>query len=305
MTYSGSFKKGIVSIGMLMALFSQPVLAGDGLFGWIYTLDLQPKGKWEFEQRLQLNKQQAAGTYDSWFSRSEIEYGLTNDLQVAAYLNSYYVSANQNYTNQDACEGEPSCTGGYPVPSSHDPASAYRKSGIEGASLEAIYRFTNPVTSPVGVGVYFEPTIGKNKNELAARLLLQSNFLDDQLVLAGNVVVANERLKFIDNGNVPESMLDFLVGASYRFAPKWRTGVEARFHNDYSELNLRNQIQRATFVGPNLQYATKDWWATIAWRYQLKGGNCMGGGEAECSNGRVWDSHSLNEFMFKFGIPLN
>jgi hypothetical protein len=224
---------------------------------------------------------------------------------VAAYLNSYYVSANQNYTNQDACEGEPSCTGGYPVPSSHDPASAYRKSGIEGASLEAIYRFSNPVTSPVGVGVYFEPTIGKNKNELAARLLLQSNFLDDQLVLAGNVVVANERLKFIDNGNVPESMLDFLVGASYRFAPKWRAGVEARFHNDYSELNLRNQIQRATFVGPNLQYATKDWWATIAWRYQLKGGNCMGGGEAECSNGRVWDSHSLNEFMFKFGIPLN
>jgi hypothetical protein len=59
------------------------LLAGDGLFGWIYTLDLQPKGKWEFEQRLQLNKQQAAGTYDSWFSRSEIEYGLTNDLQVA------------------------------------------------------------------------------------------------------------------------------------------------------------------------------------------------------------------------------
>jgi hypothetical protein len=95
MTYSGSFKKGIVSIGMLMAIFSQPVLAGDGLFGWIYTLDLQPKGKWEFEQRLQLNKQQAAGTYDSWFSRSEIEYGLTNDLQVAAYLNSYYVSANE------------------------------------------------------------------------------------------------------------------------------------------------------------------------------------------------------------------
>jgi hypothetical protein len=50
---------------------------------------------------------------------------------------------------------DPSCTGGYPVPSSHDPATAYRKSGIEGGSLEAIYRFTNPVTSPVGVGVYY------------------------------------------------------------------------------------------------------------------------------------------------------
>ena len=86
MSHLAPFKKGVVLIGAAIALISQPAVAGDGLFGWIYTLDLQPKGKWEFEQRLQLNKQQAAGTYDSWFSRSEIEYGLTNDLQVAAYL---------------------------------------------------------------------------------------------------------------------------------------------------------------------------------------------------------------------------
>ena len=39
--------------------------AGEGVFGWIYTLDLQPKGKLEFEQRLQLNQQQASGTYDA------------------------------------------------------------------------------------------------------------------------------------------------------------------------------------------------------------------------------------------------
>jgi hypothetical protein len=155
------------------------------------------------------------------------------------------------------------------------------------------------------VGLYLEPTIGRSKNEITARLLLQSNFIDDKLILAGNVVAANERLKFIENGNVPESMLDFLVGASYRFAPKWSAGVEARFHNDYSELNLRNQVQRATFIGPNMHYAAKNWWVTGAWRYQLKGGNCMGGGEAECSNARVWDSHSVNEFIVKVGFPLN
>jgi hypothetical protein len=124
------------------------------------------------------------------------------------------------------------------------------------------------------------------------------------LILAGNVVVANEQLKFVGNGNVPESMLDFLVGASYRFAPKWFGGVEARFHNDYSSYNLQNQTQKATFVGPNLHYASKDWWFTAAWRYQLKGNTCMGDGTAECSNARAWDSHGLNEFMFKFGFPL-
>lgn len=276
--------------------------AGEGSFGWIYTLDLQPKGKLEFEQRLQLNTQQAQGSYDAWVSRTELEYGVTNDLQIAGYLNAYYTSANQNYINS---EDGSSYTGGYGVPESHNPAAGYRKGGIEGGSLEAIYRITNPVTSPVGIGLYLEPTLGRNKDEIEGRLLLQSNFIDDKLVLAGNVVVANERLKFIGNGNVPESMLDILVGASYRFAPKWSAGVEARFHNDYSELNLRNQVQKAIFVGPNVHYASKDWWITGAWRYQLPGGSCMNGGEAECSNSRVWDSHSVNEFIVKVGFPIN
>jgi hypothetical protein len=71
-------------------------------------------------------------------------------------------------------------------------------------------------------------------------------------------------LSLLKTGMFQNPCWTFLVGASYRFAPKWRAGVEARFHNDYSELNLRNQIQRATFVGPNLQYATKDWWATLS-----------------------------------------
>jgi hypothetical protein len=54
-----------------------------------------------------------------------------------------------------------------------------------------------------------------------------------------------------------------------------------------------------------VHYASKDWWVTGAWRYQLAGGNCMGGGEAECSNARVWDSHTVNEFIVKVGFPLN
>lgn len=278
--------------------------AGEGAFGWIYTLDLQPKGEWEFEQRLQLTKQQAAGSYNAWVSRSELEYGVTSDFQLAGYLNAYYVNANQNYTNPEACGNSPTCTGGTPVPESHNPASPFRKAGIEGGSLEAIYRITNPVVSPIGVGLYLEPTIGRSKNEIEGRLLLQSNFIDDKLMLAGNVVVAQEQLKFVGNGKVPESILDFLVGASYRFAPQWFGGVEARFHNDYSTYRLQNQTQKATFIGPNLHYASKDWWLTAAWRYQLKGNTCMGDGTAECSNARVWDSHGTNEFIVKLGFPL-
>jgi hypothetical protein len=94
-------------------------------------------------------------------------------------------------------------------------------------------------------------------------------------------------------------MLDFLLGASYRFAPKWFAGIEARRHNDFGSYNLRDQTQKGFFYGPNVHYAEKEWWATVAWRYQPKGGRCMGDGTAECSDSRVWDSHSRNEVMFK------
>ena len=292
------------SLFLAAALHFSFANAGEGVFGWIYTLDLQPKGTLEFEQRLQLNQQQAAGKYDAWTARTELEYGLTNDLLVAGYINSYYTSANQNYTNPEACEDAPTCTGGYGVPSSHDPSTPYRRSGIEGGSLEAIYRITNPVTSLVGVGLYLEPSWGRNKDEIEARLLLQSNFIDDRLILAANIVAEQEQLK--SNGFLlQESQVDLLVGASYRFIPKLSAGLEARFHNDFYGYMWQSPTQNAIFVGPNVHYAEKDWWVTAAWRYQLPGGTCHNIGAGDCWGNRVWDGHTKNEFIVKVGFPLN
>ena len=283
----------------------QASLAGEGAFGWIYTLDLQPKGTLEFEQRLQRNRAQASGQYDVWLSRTELEYGLTDDLQIAGYINGYSANIDQNYTNPEVCGASPTCTSGFPVPSSHNRNAPFSARGIDGYSLEAIYRLTTPVISPVGVGFYIEPTVGKLKNELEARLLLQSNFLDDRLIVASNIVFANEQLKYLDQGNVPESMLDVLFGFSYRFAPKWFAGMEARWHNDFARYNLKDQTQRALFWGPNVHYAEKDWWFTAAMRYQPRGGTCYGNGTGECSDGRVWDSHTRNELMLKVGFPIH
>jgi hypothetical protein len=279
--------------------------AGEGAFGWIYTLDLQPKGTLEFEQRLQRNHRQASGKYDVLLARSELEYGLTDNLQIAGYVNSYSASIDQNYTNTEICGTSPTCTSGFPIPSSHGRSAPFNQKGIDGYSLEAIYRLTNPVIEPLGIGFYIEPTVGKLKNELETRLLLQSNFLDDRLIVASNIVFANEQLKFLGQGNVPESMLDVLFGFSYRFAPKWFAGMEARWHNDFARFNLKNQTQRQLFFGPNLHFAEKDWWFSAAWRYQPTGGKCYGDGTGECSDGRVWDSHSRNEMMFKVGIPIH
>ena len=291
----GMLKKHIASILVLTSLISTPVLAGEGLFGWIYTLDLQPKGKYEFEQRAQLNHQQK-GDYDNLKLRTEIEYGLTDDFQVAAYINTNYVNAYRN-------DGEGATAGG-DIPESADPSKRYSHFRFESASLEAIWRITNPVVDPIGIGLYIEPEIGSKKKELETRLLLQKNLIDDRLILASNLIFATEKDSVISAQN-PEkkSHFDLLAGASYRFASHWSGGLEYRYHNDFSGYFFQSQTQHAHFIGPNIHYATEKWWVTAAWRRQI-GGTCQNQGTAECADGYVMDDHGRDELMLKFGMPL-
>ena len=290
-----------ICIGALM--FSVCASAGEGYFGWVYGLDLQPEGKWEFEQRLQLTRGQASGTYDLWQGRTEIEYGFSNDFQLAGYLNTYSINASKNYTNEEYCDqGLVPCTGGYGVPGSASSGDGYSKTAIDGVSLEGIWRITNPVTSPIGVGLYLEPTIGNLKNALETRLILQSNFLDDRLQVVGNLVYEVEKLKF-DEEPIEETVLDVVAGFTFRVIPNLNIGMEYRFHNDYDGYSFANQTQRAHFIGPNIHYASKDWWITAAMRTQI-GGECWEPGTAECSGGNVWDSHGRNEYIVKFGMPF-
>jgi opacity protein-like surface antigen len=102
------------------------------------------------------------------------------------------------------------------------------------------------LTSPVGVGLYFEPTFGHLKDAIETRLIVQSNFLDDRLQVVGNLVFEAEKLKF-DTEPIEEIVLDFVGGMSYRFAPNWSMGIEYRYHNDYDGFSFSTQTQRAHF----------------------------------------------------------
>lgn len=285
------------------SLISMNIHAGEGYFGWVYGLDLQPMGKYEFEQRLQLTRGQETGTFDFWQGRTELEYGLSNDVQIAGYLNTYSINAARNYTNPDICDqGISPCTGGYGVQGLQHPADTFHQTSFDGVSIEGIWRITNPVTSPIGVGLYLEPTIGNLKNAIESRLILQSNFLDDRLQLVGNLVYEIEHLKF-DVEPIEETVLDFVGGVTYRILPKLNIGMEYRFHNDYDGFSFGNQTQKAHFIGPNIHYAEKNWWLTAAMRTQI-GGECWDPGTAECSMGKVWDGHGRNEYILKFGMPF-
>ncbi len=293
---------GAVLLGFVFALAPFAARAGEGAFGFLYTLDLQPKGKFEIEQRIDVTHRQAVGRYDLGLYRTELEYGVTNDLQLAGYLNVYSISASRNYLNPEMCENQVPCTAGFGVPSTAHDSGSYRRTRIEGGSLEAIWRLSNPVTSPVGVGLYFEPTWGRLEDSLEFRLLLQSNFLDDRLIVAVNLLYEPEREKYEPSATIRNSMGDILYGATYRFAPKWSGGFEGRFHTDHSGYRFEKRIQIANFIGPNLHYAAEKWWATAAWRHQISG-RCFGNGMADCDayTNKVWDNHGRDQFVLKVG----
>lgn len=300
--------RNISSLRLLLVFFvcltCRVSSAGEGAFGWVYTLDLQPQGKYELEQKIDLTHRQAVGQYDLGSYRTELEYGITNDLQLGAYLNAYSLSARNNYLSPEVCSAAP-CTAGFGVPSTANDSSRYRRRGVDGGSVEAVWRITNPVTSPVGLGLYIEPTWGKLEDELEFRLIAQSNFLDDRLVLTSNLLVEIEKEKYDPTGGIiRNSMADLLYGASYRFAPKWSAGFEGRFHTDHDGYHFDKLTQTANFIGPNIHYADQRWWVTAAWRHQL-GGKCYADGTADCALGQVWDNQGRNQFIVKVGFLLN
>ena len=290
----------ITSFGLLQSAY-----AGEGLFGYAYTLDTQPKGKLEFEQRFDLTHGQAVGTYNFGQYRSALEYGLTDNIQIAGYLNMYSLNASKNYVSPEMCENKIPCTAGFGVPGHAHDDDSYRRFRVDGASFEAIWRITNPVTSPVGIGLYVEPTLGRLEDSIEWRLLLQSNFLDDRLILALNFLYEPEKEKY-DDEIIRNSMGDILYGASYRFASKWSAGIEGRFHTDHDGYYFNQHTQTANFIGPTIHYADQHWWATASWRHQISG-KCYADGTADCADGynKVWDNHGRDQFMVKFGIPFN
>jgi hypothetical protein len=250
--------------------------ADEPLFGYVYTTDILPKGKWEIEQWVTDRHKQSQGTYDNLKMRTEFEYGLLNDLQLALYLNYSWINANRN----DVDGG----TSGIDIPANHDPASPYNAIRYDGMSVELIWRVLSPYKDPLGLAFYIEPELGPRERALEARAIAQKNFLDDRLVLAANFWVEWERENIAADPFVPASdpaalggiekatMAELDLGMSYRFAPGWSAGVEYRNHNEFMGYSLAhsNQEHTAHFIGPNIHYATRGWFATLTVLKQIK-----------------------------------
>jgi hypothetical protein len=286
------------------AAISQEAVAGEGLFSRTYTTETVPAGHFELEQTIRNRTERAFGTYTAFDFKSEFEYGITDNFQVAFYVNTQYMHAVNAPDDNDPSGDQPGGLG-------------FNSNGwnLSSLSTEFLYRIWSPVSDPVGLAFYIEPEYDFhdihngdqefNSMEMEFRFLVQKNLLEDQLVLAYNMVFEFEYFRYQDGDTPFLGELDWNheLGASYRFASNLYGGLEFRNHNEVG--NFYSHDHSVYWAGPVFHYGGPKMWATLGLLWQFSG-NPDGYDSAGSyqGDGLFLHSHERYETTLKVGFPF-
>jgi len=258
-------KRRIASAIAMIAALCGPSLAAhaeESQFGYVYTTDLLPKGAKEVEQWATWRHQKISGYYDEVEGRTEVEYGLTDRLQVALYANYAWSQAYHNGPFGATTPPEQFAD------KNPDADAHWHQSRFVGISGEAIYRVLSPYTDGIGLALYAEPVLGPNFKELETKIILQKNFLDDRLVTAFNFTYAPE-WRELQDPNVPaakswqeETDVNYNFAVSYRFTSNWSLGAELLNEHEYNSFRFTNESNNGWYLGPSIHYGGKNFFVT-------------------------------------------
>lgn len=282
-------------------IFAPTAWAGETMFGYLYTTDTTPAGHWEYEQTQTLRFGKAQGDYTALDLRNEFEYGVTNNFQAAAYLNSSYIRTRDSYDMEDVSM----------------PVANKNQFQVDGVSVELVYRVLSPYADGFGLAFYLEPELSvrdhmsgmdRIERSFEMRIIMQKNFFDDKLILAANIMAEPEwELDTMDMAT-KELWGELTFGATYRVAPKWYAGLEMRNHMEWVNMNMAAQEHSAYFAGPSVHYGDEKFWAQLTVLPQIYGWpRDLGAGpdgREITSNYAHLGQHEKMEVRFKFGIPF-
>lgn len=162
--------------------------------------------------------------------REEIEFGITPHLQLGVYLADWSVRHSAKET----------------------------QAGFNGGAVEAIYNFLDPKHAPIGLSLYQEIALGRQKAESETKLILQKN-------VGRWIAVYNVTLDAGWEGHGLQERTGELknaVGLSCEFTHSWSAGAELIDEivlPDWRTSHAGNNL----FIGPNASFRGHHWYATI------------------------------------------
>ncbi|WP_196140616.1 DUF6662 family protein [Aliikangiella sp. G2MR2-5] len=261
-----------LATSLIIGSTTQPLMAGENLLGTVQGAETLPEGAYELYQKVTIRSDKGQGDYRATNYETELEYGATNKLSVTGSLKMLSLDTSGLIID------------GY-LPKEND--LSLKVSGVEG---KLKYMFLSPAMDDIGLSGsialdydWVDPHSGQDKDtfSLETALQLQKFMLEGQFVWLGNfgmeaTYAKRDELSGLpadfDWPTEPEMEIEFKLGTgfSYRFAPKWFVGFEAFYETEF-ETEV-GQERWSFFAGPSLHYGTADWWWTVSWLPQIKGG---------------------------------
>lgn len=286
------YPKVLLSCLCASVLFS-PLGADESLLGFTKSAEPMPSGAIDLVQHFEYHGDKGSGTYNALYSKTELEYGVTDKFTISAYLLG------------ESVKTEGIIVDGY-IPGDH--AGGFEFTGFE---IAGKYNYLSVAGDDFGLSNYFsyrhltkDPHSGQDKtvDTFELKLLAQKYFLDGQLIWLGNIGLETTRAQrkalptnqwshlnskgfyeteteaTANSGEVydwpthPEMEIGLMAstGVSYRFTDNWFAGAEVVYENE-SETEVG--IERYSYyAGPSLHYGSQKWWMTFAYLRELKGG---------------------------------
>jgi hypothetical protein len=223
--------------------------ADDQPFFTVYTTDIQPQHGRELEQWFSWKAGHAAESANEFRSRTELEYGITDDVQGALYLN-YDWSRERR----------------------HAPSGPAESAGFVGVSGELIWRVLNVYFDPIGLAFYVEPSLNAREYSVETKILVHKNFFDQRLRGALNINFEDVWEKNALGTRDASSALEFNAGLSYNITPDFSAGVEFDNERGFDGLVLGGSAAATSdsyFFGPTIQYIGHPWAITLGAQAQL------------------------------------
>ncbi len=293
--------------GLAGICLSTSAVADENLFGYVKGAETLPKGTLEFDQTFTHREDKGTGDYSAWDSKTEIEYGVTDRLTAAAYLKMQSIDTSGLEINAY-------------IPGDVD--YSMKPSGVE---AEFKYNFLSPAKDDFGLAGLISFSydwldkhsgLDKDQYSIETALTAQKYFMEGQMVWAGNVGVeathafrhklSTSRISSLPTDyewpNHPEMEIELAAGTglTYRFAPNWFIGAETLYETEF-ETEV-GQERWSWFAGPAFHYGGKDWWATVTWFKQIRGGGEQYDGQQDDNLHLI--EKTKQELRIKFGIDF-
>jgi hypothetical protein len=229
--------------------------ADEHYFGYVKTADALPKGGAEFEQWITNRSGKANQVYSKWILREELEYGITDTVTGALYLN--FADLYQSVLDED------------PASPTYGSALTTEETLFEGINVELKWQLINPAKSPIGLQLYYEPGFGHGEWEHEVKVIASSE--TESWVTAINLTAEPEWER--DALTQSEELnLEVTAGLAYKATPVLSFGLEGRMHTEIPEF-LHNGVQEHTayFLGPAFRYAEERFNIALTVLPQLRG----------------------------------